>query len=189
MLVVLAVYGMTFAWVARMMGDKGPTHDGRWTLNPFPHIDILGFAAAIVFRAGWMKSVDVRAPEFSRPRLGSVVVVAGSSLSLLVLAFLCVMARPIVLASIRGDAGLASAVFLNVVVDVAVLTAAINILPIPPLAGSLLWALVKPGFESVSRRPTVRLLGAALVATTLIGGFATPHLRAIGEAFRRLLGM
>jgi Zn-dependent protease len=189
MLVILGCYGMTFTWLARMMGDKGPTFDGRFTLNPLPHLDLLGLAAAIFFRVGWMKTVDVRAMEFKWPRVGTVVVVAGSSGALLVLASGCLLARPLVLAAISGDAGLATAAFLSVVSDVAVLTAAINLVPVPPLAGTLLWGLARPGLDVVSRRPRVRFLGAALVVAFLVSGVATPSLRWIVVAFRQLLGL
>lgn len=55
--------GFTFheyahALVADRLGDKTPKFQGRLTLNPFAHIDIIGFLMILLVGFGWAKPVQ-----------------------------------------------------------------------------------------------------------------------------------
>lgn len=55
--------GLTFheyahALVADRLGDKTPRFQGRLTLNPFAHIDPIGFIMFLIFKFGWAKPVQ-----------------------------------------------------------------------------------------------------------------------------------
>ena len=61
--------GFTFheyahAIVADKLGDKTPRFQGRLTLNPFAHIDILGFIAILLVGFGWAKPVETNPKAF-----------------------------------------------------------------------------------------------------------------------------
>jgi hypothetical protein len=47
-LVVAALHGFALAAAAGTMGDNSPRYEGRMTLNPFPQLDLLGLAAAVL---------------------------------------------------------------------------------------------------------------------------------------------
>lgn len=63
--------GFTFheyahAIVADKLGDKTPRFQGRLTLNPIAHIDIIGFIMIIVANFGWAKPVETNPSAFKR---------------------------------------------------------------------------------------------------------------------------
>lgn len=63
--------GFTFheyahALVADKLGDKTPRFQGRLTLNPFVHIDPIGFILIILVGFGWAKPVETNPSAFKK---------------------------------------------------------------------------------------------------------------------------
>ena len=58
-LVIAPVHGAAIAATARALGDQGPQHDGRLTLNPLVHLDILGTISGVLFAIGWIKPIAI----------------------------------------------------------------------------------------------------------------------------------
>ncbi|EGO87840.1 peptidase, partial [Clostridium botulinum C str. Stockholm] len=61
--------GFTFheyahALVAYKLGDNTPKVQGRLTLNPLAHIDIIGFLMILFFKFGWAKPVQTNPNSF-----------------------------------------------------------------------------------------------------------------------------
>lgn len=57
-LVAFTFHEYAHAWVADKLGDKTPKFQGRLTLNPLVHIDIVGFIMILVANFGWAKPVQ-----------------------------------------------------------------------------------------------------------------------------------
>ncbi|WP_446897383.1 site-2 protease family protein [Clostridium sp. LBM24168] len=82
--------GLTFheyahALVADRLGDKTPKFQGRLTLNPFVHIDLLGFIMILLVGFGWAKPVEINPNAYkNRTRDDLKVSVAGPLANLLV---------------------------------------------------------------------------------------------------------
>lgn len=55
----ISLHEFAHAWTADRLGDPTARLEGRMTLNPFAHIDILGLFALIFFGFGWAKPVPV----------------------------------------------------------------------------------------------------------------------------------
>src|SRR5882762_9251377 len=88
------------AWVANRLGDRTPRLEGRLTLNPVPHIDLLGTIvlplisifylqpaldrASLRFFLGWAKPVPINPHSFANPRIGVLLTqFAGTGFSIL----------------------------------------------------------------------------------------------------------
>ena len=58
---LLAITGHEFAhvYVSWKMGDPTPKEDGRLSLNPFHHLDLMGTLCLILFHFGWAKPVRI----------------------------------------------------------------------------------------------------------------------------------
>lgn len=186
--VVLGVYGFATAAAARAAGDQGPKYDGRLSFNPLGHLDIVGLLAIVFFRAGWMRPLEVDSREFRTPRRGAAVVMIVSTTALIVLACVAHLGRQFALRFLTFDAGITVSTILSSISEVAVGTAVLGLLPLPPLLGSLWWAVIRPGGESLARRPKVVLLGYVLVVAILLSGLFTPLLRWSTTAVQRLTG-
>ncbi|MBQ7034745.1 MAG: site-2 protease family protein [Clostridia bacterium] len=66
----LSVHEFCHAYVATRLGDPTPKEDGRLSLNPLHHIDIVGFIVMILVHFGWAKPVRVNPMFFENPRKG-----------------------------------------------------------------------------------------------------------------------
>jgi Zn-dependent protease len=98
----LCLRAFTQAWVATRLGDRTPQAEGRLTLNPLPHVDLLGTVVMplififylqpalnrqnLTMFLGWAKPVPINPHNFQNPRRGAVMVqFAGFGMSLLLL--------------------------------------------------------------------------------------------------------
>jgi Zn-dependent protease len=138
LLILAGVHGGTVAGTAVLLGDRGPKYDGRVTLSPPSHIDLLGAIGLIIFGIGWAKPVDIDAREFRMGRIGIVVVVLAGFLALLVTAALLTALIVPALTLLPHTAALTSAAFLRTAGSLSIWFALLALVPVPPLTGSLL---------------------------------------------------
>lgn len=139
-LVIMTVQGATVAAAAVALGDHGPRHDGRLTLLPTRHIDLLGLGTLMLSGFGWSRPVAVEAAELRWGRWGLVVIVLLGSGVLLVLASVLALLIAPALTLLPYTAGLAIAAFLRLAARLAVWMAIFTLLPLPPLMGAQLLA-------------------------------------------------
>ncbi len=139
--VALPVHEFAHAAAAVALGDDTPKRQGRYTLNPLPHIDPMGAVLIALTGFGWAKPVQWNPRNITTdPRLGSIIVSLAGPLSNLVMAV-------VVGLLLRMDllAGSFAAQFAWFFVQINVLLFVFNLLPIPPLDGSHVLFALLPG--------------------------------------------
>ena len=142
----LTVHEMAHAFTADRLGDPTARLLGRVSLNPVVHADLVGTVAfpliAMVTGApliGWAKPVPVNVRQLHRPRLDYVLVAAAGPASNLVLAFAAALAlrstsiSPFTTGELNVSA--AVAMLFSRAIQLNVLLAVFNMIPIPPLDG------------------------------------------------------
>lgn len=141
-LVGLTFHEFAHGWVADRLGDSTARHQGRLTLNPLAHLDPVGFLMLILFRFGWAKPVPVNPYNLrGDPTRGMMLVSLAGPASNMLLA--------LVLALLLG-LGVASLIpygyylFLYAL-QINVILALFNLIPVPPLDGSKILAGLLPG--------------------------------------------
>ncbi|HZD06101.1 MAG TPA: site-2 protease family protein, partial [Longimicrobiales bacterium] len=103
LLLSIVIHEVAHAWQARREGDLTAARQGRITLNPLPHIDLVGSVLVPLllyfgntgFLFGWAKPVPVVPSNYRDPRWGDVrVSLAGivSNLGLAVLSTFALLA-------------------------------------------------------------------------------------------------
>ena len=136
--IVALLVGLTFhefshAYVADTLGDHRPRAMGRLTLNPIAHLDPIGAIMLVLVGFGWAKPVMVNPAALRNGRTGLAVVAAAGPIANVVVAVLtAVVFRVLNLADVN-NAFVMEVLFW--VVQLNMVLAVFNLLPIPPLDG------------------------------------------------------
>ncbi|MEA2650667.1 MAG: hypothetical protein QOI85_388 [Chloroflexota bacterium] len=133
LLVGLTFHEFSHALTADQLGDMRPRAMGRLTLNPIAHIDPIGALMLVVAGFGWAKPVMVNPAALRGGRRSmALVAFAGPTANVVVAIAFAVVFRVMALANVE------SLFFLNLValiVQLNILLAIFNLVPIPPLDG------------------------------------------------------
>lgn len=183
----VAVSCWTLAKVIDGFGDPGPKYDGRLTLNPFTHLDIVGGAFILMFSFGWAKPLVVEPERFARPRLALVAAGLSGSVSLLVLAGAVSLLAPLSVRHLPDTAMLASLSVVNTVARMTTWLALFSLIPLPPLPGYLVLSAAAPSRLLEWGRRYV-LVGQIGLAVLILTGVATRILAPMHRVMMAILG-
>ncbi|MDQ3236420.1 MAG: site-2 protease family protein, partial [Actinomycetota bacterium] len=70
----ITIHEAAHAWSAYMLGDDTAYREGRVTLNPISHLDVLGTVMLFMVGFGWGKPTPVMISNLRGARLGAVAV-------------------------------------------------------------------------------------------------------------------
>ncbi|MGI6112834.1 MAG: site-2 protease family protein [Mahellales bacterium] len=128
--IAFSFHEFAHAYVAYKLGDPTPKNQGRLTLDPFAHIDILGFILLLFMGFGWAKPVRVNPASFKNRRRDDILVsLSGPIMNLaLGIIFLCIKYFIPVYNDVFDG-------IINSIIYINILLAMLNILPFPPLDG------------------------------------------------------
>lgn len=143
-----ALHEFAHALAADRLGDPTPRQQGRLTIEPLPHIDLIGLLFVLFAGFGWAKPVQTNPLNYKHIRRDdSIVSFAGPAANLLIallFGFIVVyidksgnMLEP------NRSLGILNSIF-GGVVYANVLLFVFNLLPIPPLDGSHILANILP---------------------------------------------
>ncbi|MBQ1821091.1 MAG: site-2 protease family protein [Clostridia bacterium] len=178
MLLSLTLHEWGHAFAAHKCGDDTAKNMGRMTLNPFAHIDPIGFFMILIAGFGWAKPVPVNSRNFRNYKKGEAIVsLAGVFMNLmLVLAFSALYVFFQYLFYTKSYAWLDSDVLWTVLLYGIILNVTLmlfNLLPIFPLDGyhifELLFAKMLPmkAFLFLRRYGMLILIGIMLLMRVL----------------------
>lgn len=184
-IVAITVHEFAHAFMAYRCGDDTAKRKGRMSLDPLVHYDLIGTTMILIGGMGWGKPVPVDPGRMRNPRWDEVKVsFAGPASNLIVVTLLVLVDRhfPPPWPPWRQLA--------SMVVQVNLMLAFFNLIPIPPLDGSHILAGFLPPRQAGKYRLTVGRYGF-LILIGLI--FLLPGLRKLlvwvpAELFMSLLG-
>jgi Zn-dependent protease len=178
LLASLALHEWAHAVVADMLGDDTPRLEGRVTLNPMAHIDLIGtvvmpllciFVLGTRFAfIGWAKPVMVNASNFRNPRRDEALVTLAGPAANAAIALIAVVAGSFL---VVPHPVLAELVARVVMMNVGL--AVFNMLPIPPLDGGLIFSHIvgmsRETFLNISRYSGIFILIAVNIEAVRYG--------------------
>jgi Zn-dependent protease len=149
----IIIHEVSHGWVARAFGDTTAARAGRLTLNPVKHVDPLGTLIVPALLAlggfgvfGWAKPVPVNTARLRSPRnQGVLVSLAGPAANVI----LALIGAFIFIAVFRTtfNASLDPSLLSRIVLFFSLANiglAAFNLIPIPPLDGSVVFERALP---------------------------------------------
>jgi Zn-dependent protease len=170
----LTVHEFFHAWIALRFGDDTAARQGRLTLNPLAHLDLVGTIVMVAsgFRFGWAKPVPVNPLNLREPRKADIWISAAGPLSNFGMALISGL-----LFHLTGDQYEVMHRFFQAGVEINVILGFFNLIPLFPLDGShilrnLLPREMEAGFDRFSQfAPFVLLF---LVITRVLWTFLGP---------------
>jgi len=148
-LIALTGHEFAHAWVSSKLGDPTPKYEGRLSLNPLAHLDLVGTILMILTGFGWAKPVSVNPMYYKDRKKGMALTAIAGPISNFIMAFLAVLIGTGLLA--LGNALNWSYGVMSLINTVFYLLAfrnlcfmVFNLIPIPPLDGSKVLGLFIP---------------------------------------------
>ncbi len=158
-LVLMPVHEFAHAFVADRLGDKTPRWNGRLTLNPLAHINWMGAIMIMLFGIGFAQPVPVSPRHFKNARRDMALTALAGPVSNLLMAILSVIIFCIIEGFSSGFQIIGNSLYfypdeewlyyayivlIDVFAGVNISLAVFNLLPIPPLDGSRIFAWILP---------------------------------------------
>lgn len=168
-LIAISVHEWAHAFVANRLGDPTAEQQGRLTLNPIAHIDLLGALMFVMVGFGWAKPVPVNPLYFRHPNRDMALTAVAGPLSNLVLAIIAFVLLFVIsgqipsssygLLSVPGQASALTVLVMilrtSIFVNLALM--AFNLLPLAPLDGSNILRMFIPRMQQDRYEDFVRI--------------------------------
>jgi Zn-dependent protease len=139
-LIAITVHELGHAFVAYSFGDPTPKREGRITLNPIAHLDVLGTLMILFGPFGWAKPVSFNPYNFKgNKRLAKILTTLAGPVMNLIVAVLFTFFFAIYLHSFQATTAMAWDSFwvhlFMAVIQLNLILCLFNLIPIPPLDG------------------------------------------------------
>ncbi|MCF8001296.1 MAG: site-2 protease family protein [Halanaerobiales bacterium] len=190
LLLSLSIHEYSHGYVSYLLGDPTPKQNGRLTLNPIAHLDLMGSLVLIITRRiGWAKPVPINPRYYKNPRKGLMIVgIAGPGSNLIMAGIFAIIFRTVMFfANINSVGAISTQLsdmqyvilrFLLLAVIVNLSLGFFNLLPIPPLDGSnILRGLIPSNFDKYLNKlqgPIGMVILLILAYTGILWGMISP---------------
>lgn len=146
-LIALTGHELAHGWVSEKLGDPTPRQNGRMTVNPLAHLDLVGTLLMIFTGFGWAKPVMVNPMYYKNRKKGMALTAAAGPAANLIMAFAALLIFT-VLQIICFKLGFEIPRLVGSIVYVFIFRnlcfMVFNLIPIPPLDGAKVLGMFLP---------------------------------------------
>jgi Zn-dependent protease len=132
----LSFHEFSHGWMAHRYGDPTAKLAGRLTLNPMAHLDVFGSIALYLMGFGWAKPVPVNPQYLANPKRDMMWIALAGPVSNLIIALISGILLSVLLrlGIINSQSPLIMVLIMSLQINLVL--AIFNFIPIPPLDGS-----------------------------------------------------
>ena len=192
-LIAMTFHEYAHAKAADLLGDDTPRIQGRLNLNPFSHVDPIGFALLLFAGFGWGRPVEINPRNFNRnmelTKAEAIVSVAGPGMNFVIaLLFMLIYVGMISFGFVTNELTFYITQIINYTAIVNIGLGVFNLIPLPPLDGSkiLMHFLPYNGRQWFENNQMYFYIGFIVIFITgLAGDIISPLINAVysGYAF------
>lgn len=188
----LTVHETCHGLAALALGDPTAKRQHRLSLNPLRHIDWFGLLMMLVAGFGWARPVPVNPNYFKKPRQGmALTALAGPASNLLLALLLLIPARLIYTYAHYSVFNQTALDFLTSTAALSIGLGLFNLIPIPPLDGSKVLAVLLPerAYRWLMRYERFSIFALWLLVALGVGGrYMSLAIRWVYTLFCRIVG-
>ena len=186
------IHEVAHGYAALYQGDVTAKYEGRLTLNPLVHIDIIGsvllplalFIGNSPVLFGWAKPVPINPYNFKNQRYGEAIVSFAGPASNLVIA---VIFGLLIRLANSFSVAQSTITIMSLIVLINLILAIFNLVPIPPLDGSkILFAFIPKQWSRIRQFFELNSMLLVVVFILFFGQIISPI---VGLLFRLLTGI
>lgn len=148
LLTTIPVHEAAHAYVADKLGDPTAKYQGRLTLNPMAHFDLMGSLAMLLVGIGWAKPVPINPRNFKDQKAGMAISAAAGPISNIILATISLVIAKVLMYTglMFGTNVILSTLFtiFNSMCLINIYLAMFNLIPVPPFDGSRIFNYFLP---------------------------------------------
>ena len=170
----LSFHEYSHGYSALLLGDKTAQRQGRLTLNPMKHLDLIGTLAILFIGIGWAKPVPVMVGNLIRGRKSLwIVAIAGPLSNFIIAIFFSVIFNLFDMSSdlslLNNTIELSIPYFFLAMIFLNVALGIFNLLPIPPLdGGNIIYSLLPDKLANYYSKFSGRLMLVFIVLIFLL---------------------
>lgn len=186
-IIALTLHEVGHAAMASFLGDPTARRQGRLSLNPLAHLDLMGSLMLLFAGFGWARPVPVDSRYFRKPlRAMAAVAVSGPLMNLLLAVCSAVMVK------VFAPEAVWTTLFFAIFMRINLALMFFNLIPLPPLDGSKIiepWLSGEQRFWLRANQMTCQVILLVLLAFGVVGAVLDPAMRYSTAMLYELVGL